>query len=491
MIVEMTPRSLLNVGFRHRVKFAAVLGACLFLAAAYCLVATPKYKSAAELLVRFGSDQPTRADTGGAAVPAIAAQQLERKEIVNSQISLMHSRDLLSEVLHKIGIATVYPKIAATAAPQELEDTAIDRFNRDLSTEAGKDSDVIDLTLLNPDPNIAAQTLQALIDGFQKREAAIYQSQQLGFLQTQLEQARTQLTASRNAVETFKSKSGIASLDEERSLLLRQRSDTRQKLVDEISKQQEADQRYARTEELLKQMPEEIKLSDEADRFKPVDDARERLSELRQREREMSINYRDDSRQMVDLRQQLQYGEDELARLSRQSVARIRTGPNPVYQNIQQDALKAAGDESAAAGARKPLETELDRLDARLDDLGKVTGKLNELELQQQVDEENFRSYLQSVEEARVANDLNRQGITSVAVVQAPTVPIKPAEPRVLMILALAFVFGVAGGIIVSFLAEMADEAFSMPSQIEAVLGVPVLATFALSPLAAGSWRRP
>ncbi len=490
MIVEMTPRSVLNVVFRHRVKFVAVLGACLFLAAAYCLVATPKYESAAELLVRFGVEQQTRADAG-ATMPAISATQLERKEIVNSQISLMHSRDLLSDVLHKIGIATVYPRIAADTAPEELEDTAIRRLDRDLTTEAGKDSDVIDMTLLNPDPNIAAQTLQALIESFQKREAAVYQSQQLGFLQGQLEQARAQLTASRNAVETFKSKTRIASLDEERSLLLRQRADTRQKLVDEISKQQEADQRYARTEELLKRMPEDIKLSDEADRFKPVDDARERLSELRQHESEMSINYRDDSRQMVNLQQQVQFAADELARLSKESVARIRTGPNPVYQNLQQAALIAAGDESAAGGARKPLEAELDRLDARLDELGKQTGKLNELELQQQVDEENFRGYLQSVEEARVANDLNREGITSVAVVQAPTVPIKPSQPRVLLLLAVAFVLGVAGGIALTFLAEMADEAFSMPSQIEAVLGVPVLATFAVSPLASVFGRRP
>jgi len=484
MIVEMTPRSLLNVIFRHRVKFILAVATCLFLAAAYCLVATPKYKSTAELLVRFGSgQQQTRLGTSGI-TPEITAQQQERKEIVNSQIALLHSRDLIADVLHTVGIARLYPKLANSGTAPEVEQSAIEQLDHDLVTEGGKDSDVIDLSMLNPDPNIAAETLRAVIAKFQKREASIYQSQQLGFLQDQLQQARTQLTGSRNAVEDFKTKSGISSLDEERSLILHQRSDTQQKLVAEISLEQEAEQRYQRIEGSLKKLPYQITLGNESDRFKPVDDARERLSELRQREYEMSLNYRDNSVPITNLRKQIGFAEDELARLSKQGVARVRTGPNPVYQGLQTDALKAAGDEAAAGGARKPLEAELERLDARLDELGKKTGKLNELELQQQVDEENFRNYLQGVESARLTNDLNREGITSVAVVQEPTVPFKVAQPRIMFIMLIALVLGIAIGIAISFFSEMADEAFSMPNQIESVIGVPVLAVFPLSPLA-------
>jgi len=485
MIVEVTPRSLLNIAFRHRVKFVTAVVTCLFLAAAYCLIATPKYKSTAELLVRFGNAQDQTTRPGGV-TPEIAAQQQERKEIVNSQVALLSSRDLLADVLHTVGIARLYPNLTADS-PQQLEEKAIQALSRDLGAEGGKDSDVIDLSLLNADPAVAAQTLQVVIDKFQKREASVYQSQQLPFLQDQLEQARAALTKSRNAVEAFKTDSGISSLDEERSLVLRERSEIREKLVQEISTEQEAEQRYQRIEEALKKLPYEITLANEADRFKPVDDARERLSELRQREYDMSLNYKDNSVPIQNLRKQIQFAEEDLARLSKEGVARLRTGPNPVYQELQKAALTAAGDEAAAAGGRKPLEADLDRLEARLDQLGKKTGKLNELELKQQVDEENFRNYLQGVEGARLTNALNREGITSVAIVQQPTVPIDTARPRVGMIMVLALLIGIALGIAVSFLAEMADEAFSTPSQIESVIGVPVLATF---PQAAASGRR-
>ncbi len=476
MIVEVTPRSLLNVLFRHRVKFIAAVVTCLFLAAAYCLLATPKYRSSAELLVRFGSGQQQTRLAGGV-TPEISAQQQERKEIVNSQIALLYSHDLLAEVLRTVGAARIYPNLTADN-PGELENKAIDALSRDLGAEGGKDSDVIDLSLLNADPTVAAEVLHVVIDKFQKRQASVYQSQQLPFLQDQLQQARAALTASRNAVETFKTSSGISSLDEERSLILRQRSETREKLVQQISAEQEAEQRYERIEEALKKLPYEITLANEADRFKPVDDARERLGELRQREYDMSLNYKDTSVPIQNLRKQIGFAEDELTRLSKQGVARLRTGPNPVYQDLQKAALTAAGDEAAAAGARKPLEAELERLEARLDELGTKTGKLNELELQQQVDEENFRNYLQGVESARLTNDLNREGITSVAIVQEPTIPLKIAQPHIPTIMLIALVLGVAHGIAVSFFAEMTDEAFSMPNQIKSVIGVPVLATF-------------
>ena len=486
MIVEATPRSLLNVVFRHRAKFIAAVATCLFLAAAYCLVATPKYKSSAELLVRFGSGQQQTRAGGAGITPEISAQQQERKEIVNSQIALLQSHDLLADVLRSVGIARIYPKLGADTQA-ELENKAIEQLGKDLVPESGKDSDVIDLSLLNPDPNVAASTLRAVIDKFQKREASVYQSQQLPFLQDQLQQARSALTGSRNAVEKFKSGAGISLLDEERSLILHQRSETRQKLVQTISSEQEAEQRYQRIEEALKKLPNVITLANEADRFKPVDDARERLSELRQREYEMALNYKENSVPIVNLRKQISNSEEELARLAKEGVARLRTGPNPVYQDLQKAALTAAGDQAAASGARKPLEAELERLDARLDELSQKAGKLNELELQQQVDEENFRNYLQGVESARLTNDLNREGITSVAIVQEPTVPTKIAKPNIPLIMVLALALGLAFGIAISFFAEMTDEAFSMPNQIESVIGVPVLAVF---PQAAAAGHR-
>jgi uncharacterized protein involved in exopolysaccharide biosynthesis len=488
MIVQVTPRGLLGIFFRQWFKFALVFLFFFGTAAAYCLIATPKYQSEAKLLVKFAGNQSSRQD----ALPTstISAQQLERKEVVNSQISVLQSKDLISEVLHTLGIDRVYPTLAAGTEPAALDDAAQRRFFHDFTAEAEKDADVIDLGLLNPDAAVGAQALQTMINKFVTMQSKIYQSGQLGFLQQQLAQSRNKLEQARAAVRNFKSAAGISSLDEERSLLLKQQSDVRVALTQEISHQEEAQGRYARLEEQLKQIPNQIKLSDENDRFKAVDDGRQRLNELQSREKELSVNYRPDSQTMTNLHSEILFAQQQLAQMSRESAARIRTGANPVRQQVEIALAQAAGDQFSATAGRASYETELARINKRLGDLETQGVRLDELELQQQVDEENFRNLLQEVDDARVADDLNRERISSIAVVQAPTTPLKPAKPAKTLIMAVGLLFGIAGGIALVLISEMADESFATPEQIEAVAGLPVLGTFSRARLGAPSPAR-
>ncbi len=271
MIIQVTPRGMLNTFFRHRYKFGSIFILIFGLAATYCAIATPKFESDAALLVKFAPNQPARND--GLPSVGITAQQLERKEVVNSQIGVLQSNDLLVSVLNTVTIGTLYPSLASIPDVNQRYGKALMRLNKDLDVQPQKDASIIWLSLLNPDANVAARALNALIDKFIGKQSAIYQSEQLPFMQRQLEDARKQLEKSRAAVQAFKAATGINSLDEERTLLLRQQSDNQESLTQAISRQQEAQGRFQRLEALLKNMPAEIKLSDENDRFKAVDDS--------------------------------------------------------------------------------------------------------------------------------------------------------------------------------------------------------------------------
>src|SRR4029077_5615463 len=126
-----------------------------------------------------------------------------------------------------------YPTLAAGTEPAALEDAAQRRFAYDFNAEAEKDADGIDLTVINPDAAVGAQALQMMINKFVTMQSKIYQSGQLGFLQQQLAQSRNKPERARAAVRNFKSAAGISSLDEERSLLLKQQADVRVALTQE------------------------------------------------------------------------------------------------------------------------------------------------------------------------------------------------------------------------------------------------------------------
>ena len=479
MIIQVTPRAMLNTFFRHRYKFTSVFLPCFGAALVYCLVSTPRYESDASLLVKFQASQTTqRADS----LPStgIAAAQLERQQILNNQIGVLQTQDILTDVLSTLTIKAIYPSYMDEPNPKLRMAAAVARLNKDLDVQAEKNANIIDLTLLHPDPEVAAKVLNTLIDKFVAMQSKLYQTGQTAFMEQQLEQARQRLEKSRAAVQAFKALTGIVSEDEERTLLLKQQSDARENLTQAISKQQEAQGRYLKIEDMLKSMPAQIKLSDENDRWKAVDDARQRVTDMLSRQKQLGDNYRADSQNMKTLNDQIAFAQQQLASVSTESAARIRTGANPVRQQAEVDLMVAASDQDGATASRVSYEAELVRTQQKLEKLEADSQHLNTLELQQQVDEENFRNYLQAVSDARVTDDLNRQRISSIVVVQTPTIPVTPSRPRIKLILAAGFLLGLAGAITVMLLAEMTDEAFSTADQIETLLGLPVLGTFTM-----------
>jgi len=478
MIVRITPRAMLNTFFRRRYMFASFFLLVFGLAATYCLIRPPRYESDAALLVKFAPVQQNQ--NSGLPATGIAAAQLERQQIINSQIAVMQSQDILVDLLNTVTIRTIYPSLAGIPDPNLRRDTALARLNQDLDIQPAKNANIITLALLNTDAEIGAKALNLLIDKFIAEQSKIYQSAELPFMQDQLAQARGELEKSRKAVQDFKASTGINSLDEERSLLLKQQSNAQENLTQAMSKQEEAAGRYEKIEQMLKSMPSNIKLSDENDRFKAVDDARQRADTLLAQQKMMGDNYRSDSQTMKTLNAQLGFAQQQLASASRESAARVRTGVNPVRQQAEVDLMTAAGDQYGATASRASYEAALEHIAEKLSKLESQSQQLDALTLQQQVDEENFRNYLQAVNDARVTDDLNRQRISSIAVIQSPTVPVAPSRPRVKIILAAGFLLGLAGAITLVLLAEMFDEGFSTADQIETVLGLPVLGTFTM-----------
>ena len=476
MIVDMSPRGFLYVVSRHRWLLVVSTLMCLTAAAAYCLLATPIYRSEAAVVIKFANDN--RNEMPGA---AISAASTEHREIINTNVHLLNSVEILDNLLKEIGIANLYPKLAAAAAsdrtalfdqarrrlvhvldnllkeigianlyPRPAAAAADDRaarfdqarrqLVRDLSVTADRESDVIELTLDNPNAQVAATALSDLIRLFKERQTQLYRNTQSWLLREQVAEARRRLSKSQADLDSFLSKFGISSLEDERYALLQLEMNTRSALGQEQAKLGEALGRQRAAATALVKLPSEIPLYDERSRYQAVDDPGSRISEYR--------------------------------------PAKVRRGPNPVYQETQTDLVRADEAVDAARSAIKPLEQQLRQIEGRLRELGSRQADYHALTLQVEADQESYRTFLQRADEARIADALNGQNISGAAVLQAPTVPARPVVPKVGLTLGLALLLGGLGGIAAALLAEMLDETFSLPDQLEPVLSLPVLASF-------------
>ncbi len=438
MVIQMSPRGFLHVMFRHRWLFLLCFFGIFSLAATYSLVATRIYRSEAVLAVKFEND-----NQNGVPGAAITAQSSEHQEIINTNIRLLKSMDLLVALAAKFEPLKLYPRLAEDLNnPESLVDRARDQLAHDFKVTAERDSDVIDVSLDNPDAAVAPAALADLIGLFIERQTRLYRHTQSSLMAEQVEAARRRMGESQARLDSFVSKFGISSLEDELAALLRREMDAHTALDEQKSKMGEALGRRDAAAAALSGLKPEITLSDERSGYKAVD-AESLIGDYR----------------------------PHLA----------RTGPNPVFQQTETDLVRASEDVDAARGAIKPLEQQLRQIEDRLQELNSRKAQYHALKMQSEADEKSYRTFVQRTDNSRVAEILNSQNVNAVAVLQRATMPMQPVWPKAKLTLGLALLLGCVFGVAASLISERLDETFSLPDQMEAVLGLPVLGAFQMS----------
>jgi uncharacterized protein involved in exopolysaccharide biosynthesis len=91
--------------------------------------------------------------------------------------------------------------------------------------------------------------------------------------------------------------------------------------------------------------------------------------------------------------------------------------------------------------------------------------------------EENYMIYARKREEARISDALDAQRIVNVAIAEEATLPAARSGPRRLLLLLLGAAVAGVVGIALAFLKDYLDPSYRTPSEVQASLGLPVLAS--------------
>jgi uncharacterized protein involved in exopolysaccharide biosynthesis len=489
VIIELTTPGVLYVLFRQRWLIVGCFAFFSFLAVAYCVIATSKYQANAAVVVNF-SRQITgdiNAERGGANEPSAAGAD----EIINSYGMVLQSDALAEQVINEVGPAKIYPNIFAppsafgramgrfweffgfhSKTPMER---AVYRFaHNDTKIEVPKDATVIEVTLYNPNPDAAKSALGVMIDRFLEQQAQIGRDPQLTFVQDQVAFYKKKVTDAQAGMEAFQLKNNISSMDEENSYLLKQRSDLETQLAANKVRIEEDQHRSAALQEQLKTLKQTVNLHQQ-DRDAALDAARTQLVELQVRQQSLSTNFGPDS---------------PAARVNEAQIAKVQSfidsypsrtplvqmAPNTTYQTTQTTLLQAQADLQGALKSQPVIQGQVDAISARLAEHAREQSTYQDLVREYQVDDENYRTYLQAVQQARIAVDLKKERGTNVAVYEpAHMASSVPTKPKRMLIIAGGMMFGLLLGLSGAFLREYWDERLNTPRQVHALLGVPLL----------------
>ena len=478
MFYQPSFRDSISAFLRRKGLFMLAFGVACLAGGTYLLVKQPLYLSSASLVLHF--DSQAVPDIDRTMKPTQLQGSNEHREILYSDADILHSGGIIRSVVGKMGLARLYPAIARGAgdAAHKL-DLAEQAFAANLVIDVGLQSDVLNVSFLNPDPNVAHDAVQTLLDRFFAQEAEVYANPQLEFAEGEAKASRDKLTTAQNALADFKSSHKIADLQQQVTQLLRARTDVESRYSIAHGKLLEAEKQQDALQQLLSNVPQDVTSSAMGGQYQAADSAESQLDALRAKRSQLASTYRPGSEVFQQLDAQISSLSAAVGARNKEARARSVTQPNMVYQNIKTDHLRAA---AAAASARQPeqvLAQQLDQINQRISELENDQNQYDNLTRAVQIQSDTYRTLAIRYETARVEANRNAQNISAAVMISPPVVPNSPARPRRKLIAAATLVVALLSGIAAVLVMEAFDDRFNSPRDVTRILRLPVLATFA------------
>jgi capsular exopolysaccharide synthesis family protein len=342
-----------------------------------------------------------------------------------------------------------------TTAPGKLGEYPVeDKFLENLTVAPVKNSQIVIVSYDHTDPQMATTITNSLADNFikmnlgRRKEAASYAE---NFLKNELADAKSKLEESEAKLVKFAKKETIIHMDDEK-----QGSLTSQKMGDLNTALTEAEKDRITAESKFKQA-QATGASKTLDN-PTIQELKKNLAKLQGDFQEKLQIYKPGYPIMVQLQNQI----SELQAQINQEVSSIGS---TITGSLQ-------GDYLAAKQKENELRTNLDKQQNELLTLRDKSIGYNTLQREVETNRNMYEGLLQRIKEIGVAGGI---GTNNISVVDPALVPYQKHKPNTKLNLALGLVLGLFLGTVVAFLIEFIDDRVKSSSDLERLLGLPLL----------------
>lgn len=476
----LTIREILTPAFYYRAEAMAAFLIPVLAAIVAIFFAQPMYTAQSRLLILLGDDYVFRSDVAGAG----QGMSFDRAQIVQAEMQILSAKDLRIQALQQVGLERAYPGMAGQS--QALEKAA-EQLAKDLTIDNVPQSNVIELSLRNRDPQAAADLVNTLVKLYIERRRAIFEQSDLSSVNGQRDQLSGRLSEIEQQLLKFSVDHGFGDYPTELATIQTQQASLASQLQ---SLDQQLAARSGRVSVLSKRLhaaPSEMEISTDQGRSQQLDDLTRSLLDLQNQRRQAAARYVDGFPLVADLDRKIADVQAQIRQAPSQQVMLTRRGANPVRQQLDTQLADSEGDLAGLRMARGQAAHDLQVATARLTELVRIGPEYRELLRKRTMLETGFSDLAKRSEDSQLADALAKSK-ANVRVVQAADPPVKGKSGRMLILLA-----GLAVGVIAAFSVIVVSTAFSdvmiTPRDVEQKLDVPVILTVSADEEAAGRRR--
>jgi uncharacterized protein involved in exopolysaccharide biosynthesis len=473
----MTLLEILNILYKHKTKIVAIFLTVVAIVTAVTFLQKPVYEAKSSLLVKMLKDSTPR--PGMSVENNNLSLTLSQEELINTEIQVLTGQELAEKVIDSVTLARLYPALAKKTTPAKaklIRFQAIQRFTKDVKVLGVRKSNVITVSYQHEDPELAAQVVNLLVEKYNEKHLALHSDPQSSFIGSQLASFEQKLKTSERNLQEFQRQNDAFSLDEQRALLLRQRTDFDSAYKIAYDNIGELRKKISALRSQKNYLANSNDRYTHTDRDKIITDAKSRLLELQLKEQELRRKYTPTNRLVVDAKNEVTLVNKFLKDQEEGIAGKVKTG-NPVYQSVEMDLYRAEAELNSQIAKADVLKGQIKQLDQKVAVLDMSESKIQELKREVAIDEKNFKTYADRHEEAKISDEMNRRKLSNISVIQYAEVPAKPVKPKKKLNLMLGVIFGVFAGVGWAYVLENVGQTFSDPETVERYLGLPVLLT--------------
>ncbi len=383
-------------------------------------------------------------------------------EDLNSEIELVHSRDLLEQVVRDMKldensefpygsgplrtpflatrafVATLLDVLQIKKKPDKIE-LAMQQLDDALIVEPVRDSYVLEIRCRLGASGLAQEVLQSVVAAFRARHIEVFRTpESSGFFEQKRRQTREALDMAEKEMLEVRQKQDVGQIETEIDLL---------------------NEEYTKNARLLKQLEELARVLEGQD----LDTKYVSLLAI-------------ETEQTVVREMQLRLYE---LILERNRVKQSLGASHPQVQSLNGQVSEAIADlKSAIESIQQATSMKQEATRARLNDLNAIKKEFDAKQREVDILAASYELYSQKYEESIISEELAEKNISSIREVSKATLPANPIRPNRLMNLILAIIGGFVIALGLAFFFEYLDHGLKTPEDVEHYVKVAPLATF-------------
>jgi uncharacterized protein involved in exopolysaccharide biosynthesis len=475
--MTMSFRSGVESFFRQRRLFTVVAIGVIAATAVVTLLMHRQYVSEMKFLVQNARQNVvlTPERTNGNFVNEITETQ------VNSEIEILRSHDVMDPVADPEW-QKLKPEQRDEAA-KRLHEGRLAAFDKRLTTEPVRKTNVISVTLRASSPDEARESLQKLSDAYLAQHRRMQRPAGASeFFAAEAERYRKAWDEASAKLVEFQQRYQVNSLAQRETDVADQLNKLQADVLTSDASLHELDARMLEGSRRLKDLSvRRTTQQTRMPRLQSIQQLSTLVVELENKRTTLLSNYKPEDRQVRELDKQLESTRAALNEAANVSSEQVTTDVDPLWQQVRTDLAQSNIARRATAAHHAAVSAQMDALKKDLGQMQDLNVQYNNLDAQVKEQRQNYELYAEKRDQSQIADAMDQRGLMNVVVAQEPTLPFSPARPKPLLNAMLGIVTAMFLGFCAIYLAETGRNTLATPRELDATSRYPILATVAMA----------